>query len=341
MAQEVRELVIDTIGEIGGHFGANLGTCELTVALHSLLDSPTDKILWDVGHQAYPHKILTGRKDAARHDPPVRGARALLLGLRVRARHHGRRPRLDLDRLRRRPQGGDAQGDRRGRQGRRGDRRRCPDRWCRLRGAPSRWRTADADGDRPERQRHVDLAQRRRPLPLLPARPPEPGALQGPLHNRGAAHAAAARPRPAHRAARSRGQGGDQGLLGAGPLLRGARPRLHGRDRRPRRRRPPAALTKALEADRPVVVHINTVKGKGFQPAEEGGLEGMEKWHAAKPGRDRRRQGGAEEARHTRERERLARRRSRSSRSRLPRRRRSTRPSSRTRWSRRRSAIRG
>ncbi len=63
LAQEVRELIIDTIGEIGGHFGANLGTCELAVALHSLLDSPTDKILWDVGHQAYPHKVLTGRRD--------------------------------------------------------------------------------------------------------------------------------------------------------------------------------------------------------------------------------------------------------------------------------------
>ena len=63
VAQEVRELIIDTIGEIGGHFGANLGTCELAVALHSLLDSPRDKILWDVGHQAYPHKVLTGRRD--------------------------------------------------------------------------------------------------------------------------------------------------------------------------------------------------------------------------------------------------------------------------------------
>ena len=61
LAQEVRQHIIDTVGEIGGHFGANLGTCELAVALHSLLDSPTDKILWDVGHQAYPHKILTGR----------------------------------------------------------------------------------------------------------------------------------------------------------------------------------------------------------------------------------------------------------------------------------------
>src|SRR5438105_719442 len=63
VAQEVRELIIDTIGEIGGHFGANLGACEIAVALHSLLDSPRDKIVWDVGHQAYPHKVLTGRRD--------------------------------------------------------------------------------------------------------------------------------------------------------------------------------------------------------------------------------------------------------------------------------------
>src|SRR4029453_18391113 len=63
LAQEIREQIIDTIGEIGGHFGANLGTCELAVALHSLLDSPRDKILWDVGHQASPHKVLTGRRD--------------------------------------------------------------------------------------------------------------------------------------------------------------------------------------------------------------------------------------------------------------------------------------
>src|SRR5919201_2719469 len=50
-------------GEVGGHFGANLGTCELATVLHSLLDSPTDKILWDVWHQAYPHKVLTGRRE--------------------------------------------------------------------------------------------------------------------------------------------------------------------------------------------------------------------------------------------------------------------------------------
>src|SRR6188768_4062046 len=63
VAQEMRTYIIDTIGEIGGHFGANLGTCELTVALHSLMDSPRDKVLWDVGHQSYPHKVLTGRRD--------------------------------------------------------------------------------------------------------------------------------------------------------------------------------------------------------------------------------------------------------------------------------------
>src|SRR4051794_38528222 len=63
VAQEVREHIIDTVGEIGGHFGANLGACEIAVALHSLLESPRDKILWDVGHQAYPHKVLTGRRE--------------------------------------------------------------------------------------------------------------------------------------------------------------------------------------------------------------------------------------------------------------------------------------
>src|SRR3954468_18262407 len=64
VAGEVRAHIIGTVGEIGGHFGAKPGTCELAVALHSLLDSPHDKILWDVGHQAYPHKILTGRREA-------------------------------------------------------------------------------------------------------------------------------------------------------------------------------------------------------------------------------------------------------------------------------------
>ncbi len=59
---DVREYLIDTISQTGGHFGAGLGVVELTVALHYALDTPKDKVVWDVGHQGYPHKILTGRK---------------------------------------------------------------------------------------------------------------------------------------------------------------------------------------------------------------------------------------------------------------------------------------
>ena len=181
-----------------------------------------------------PHRPPRGAAD----DPQVRGPRPVLLGLRVRARHHGRRPRLDLDRLRGRPQGGDAQGDRRGRQGGRGHRRRGADRRRRLRGAARGGRPADPGGDRPQRQRDVDLTQRRRALALLQPGAPQPAPLPRPRGGRGPAHQAAARPRQADRAARAGDQVGDQGLLGAGPLLRGARPRLPGRDRRPRRPRP-------------------------------------------------------------------------------------------------------
>ena len=77
----MRTYIIDTIGEIGGHFGANLGTCELAVSLHSLLDSPRDKILWDVGHQAYPHKVLTGRRGRLADDSPIPGLGSVLLDL--------------------------------------------------------------------------------------------------------------------------------------------------------------------------------------------------------------------------------------------------------------------
>lgn len=63
LADEIREFLIESISETGGHLGANLGTVELTMALHLVLDLPTDKIIWDVGHQSYTHKILTGRRD--------------------------------------------------------------------------------------------------------------------------------------------------------------------------------------------------------------------------------------------------------------------------------------
>ncbi|HOK14754.1 MAG TPA: 1-deoxy-D-xylulose-5-phosphate synthase, partial [Candidatus Kapabacteria bacterium] len=64
VCDEVRDFMIDTITKTGGHFGAGLGVVELTVALHYVFDTPTDKIVFDVGHQGYPHKILTGRRDA-------------------------------------------------------------------------------------------------------------------------------------------------------------------------------------------------------------------------------------------------------------------------------------
>ena len=63
VAAEVREFMIDTISKVGGHLGAGLGTVELAVALHYAFNTPEDKLVWDVGHQAYPHKVLTGRKD--------------------------------------------------------------------------------------------------------------------------------------------------------------------------------------------------------------------------------------------------------------------------------------
>lgn len=63
-ADELREYLLYSVGQTGGHFGAGLGVVELTIALHYAFDTPKDKIIWDVGHQTYPHKIITGRKEA-------------------------------------------------------------------------------------------------------------------------------------------------------------------------------------------------------------------------------------------------------------------------------------
>jgi 1-deoxy-D-xylulose-5-phosphate synthase len=62
LAMEMRRYLIETLGRIGGHFAANLGTVELSIALHRVYDTPNDRLVWDVGHQAYPHKMLTGRR---------------------------------------------------------------------------------------------------------------------------------------------------------------------------------------------------------------------------------------------------------------------------------------
>ena len=66
VASEVRAETISAVSETGGHLGAGLGVVELTVALHAVFDTPKDKIIWDVGHQCYPHKILTERRDRIR-----------------------------------------------------------------------------------------------------------------------------------------------------------------------------------------------------------------------------------------------------------------------------------
>ncbi|HEY5007657.1 MAG TPA: 1-deoxy-D-xylulose-5-phosphate synthase N-terminal domain-containing protein, partial [Caulobacteraceae bacterium] len=66
LADELRAETIDAVSQTGGHLGAGLGVVELTVALHHVFDTPNDILIWDVGHQAYPHKILTGRRDRIR-----------------------------------------------------------------------------------------------------------------------------------------------------------------------------------------------------------------------------------------------------------------------------------
>ena len=63
ICKELRNEVVDAVSVTGGHLGAGLGVVELTVAIHSVFNTPKDKLIWDVGHQCYPHKIITGRRD--------------------------------------------------------------------------------------------------------------------------------------------------------------------------------------------------------------------------------------------------------------------------------------
>ena len=63
LAEEIREYILEVVSKNGGHLASNLGVVELTITLHSVFDLPQDKIVWDVGHQSYVHKILTGRKE--------------------------------------------------------------------------------------------------------------------------------------------------------------------------------------------------------------------------------------------------------------------------------------
>ena len=63
LAEEIREFLIEKTSKCGGHLASNLGVVELTIAMHRIFELPKDKIIWDVGHQSYTHKLLTGRKD--------------------------------------------------------------------------------------------------------------------------------------------------------------------------------------------------------------------------------------------------------------------------------------
>ncbi len=88
LAREIRDFLVTEVTSTGGHLGPNLGVVELTLALHRVFDSPRDRIVWDTGHQAYVHKIVTGR--AAGFAQLRAGRRAVRLPVpgRVRARHH-------------------------------------------------------------------------------------------------------------------------------------------------------------------------------------------------------------------------------------------------------------
>ena len=285
VAQEVREHIIGTVGEIGGHFGANLGTCELAVALHSVLDSPRDKILWDVGHQAYPHKVLTGRRDQletirhygglapfcsiaeSEHDIMGAGHASTSIGYGVGLKEG-----------------------------------------MRVLGHPDAGRVAAVIGDGAMTGGVAFEAIHQAgglgtPMVVVlndngMSIAPNVGALSR-YFNR-------VRLNPRFWHAREGVEGRLSQLPGGigdrferlGPQLKESikafwAPGLFweeldwaymgvidGHDVAALRR----ALTDAFAAERPVVVHVATVKGKGFAPAEEGGLEGMEKWHAAKPG---------------------------------------------------------
>src|SRR5260370_16279415 len=70
LAKEIRQRILDTVSKKGGHLGSSLGATELTIALHYVFNTPTDKIVWDSGHQTYGHKLLTGRQDRFDTIPP-------------------------------------------------------------------------------------------------------------------------------------------------------------------------------------------------------------------------------------------------------------------------------
>ena len=88
LADEIREFIVSAVSEVGGHLGSNLGAVELTLALHRVFESPLDAILWDTGHQAYVHKIVTGRQGLR---CPLRTPCSRFLIYLVQSAHLGRK----------------------------------------------------------------------------------------------------------------------------------------------------------------------------------------------------------------------------------------------------------
>ena len=284
VADEVRQHIIDTVGEIGGHFGANLGTCELAVALHSLLDSPRDKVLWDVGHQAYPHKVLTGRRDEL---PTIRQYEGLAPFCAIHESEHDIMGAGHAS-----TSIGYGVGIKEG---------------MRLRGETEAGKVVAVIGDGAMTGGVAFEAIHQAgglgtPMVVVlndngMSISPNVGALSR-YFNR-----VRLNPKLWHKREGVESKLTDlPGGIGSaferlGPQLKESiksfwAPGLmweeldwaymgviDGHDVGELRK----ALRAALDAGRPVVVHVATVKGKGFAPAEDGGLEGMEQWHAAKP----------------------------------------------------------
>jgi 1-deoxy-D-xylulose-5-phosphate synthase len=96
-ADELRAETISAVSETGGHLGSSLGVVELTVAIHAVFNTPYDKLIWDVGHQCYPHKIVTGRRDRIRTLRQKGGLSGFTKRSRERIRPVRRRAFLDLD----------------------------------------------------------------------------------------------------------------------------------------------------------------------------------------------------------------------------------------------------
>ena len=96
VAAELRRMIIETCAKNGGHLAPSLGVVELTIALHRVFNSPADKIIWDVGHQAYAHKILTGRRERFSTLRTLNGIIRLPQAGRIAPRRFRRRPLLHL-----------------------------------------------------------------------------------------------------------------------------------------------------------------------------------------------------------------------------------------------------